>query len=1316
MNTFSRFGSQLFRKKGGAAGSNSNSLSYIDKQNLYLTLDPSGTDYIDYSNNNIYYDEAYSINPNNENTTLLTLNQNNAPVFLSSLSNFTIAIKYKINDFSDNLPFLGQIYNNPVYDISFSDTAIFTGDSFQVTIVKGSDPVNYIISGDLTSTNINNAPLTGVLNEIESILTYNVTSGSGIFQFTIENTDVSGSIVISKNIWIKVQTNVLGEPVFAFSETGVNGLYYNQMNISFLAGNSYRLDVSDTTNASYNFVASTSPTDSPNTSVLSNNNVNPGTNGAYLYLEIPNDYSGDALHYFDASNSNMGLEQTFYSLTLPNENIYYNNTSWNNTYGHSQFDLSFALSASSLGANNNTLEYLFSNTIGTEGADSVVLGSSAYYSVNPVGYSGPSATITTNLLTISGEWVQWEFPYKTRLRSIRLNQGYESIVSSTYITQLSNTWPQMVCLLGSNDGTAWDYLDSIDTNVSASAISNSGLPSAVSSGYGDLTIQNEAYYTYYRMVVETLVNDNGATITNSNTQSPRIGHIHLSCDIHTDVSAEIHYVNVYNDLFYVDGLVVPDLSFASGTTYLFDQSDSTNIGNTFVLGTVMDSSSSMINYQNVIGTPGLSGAYSSFSATSESVYYFSYESSNMTSSYSGYSVKVVSNVLGQPVFAIKSPSDNVYYNQPDISFGAGDSYEIDISHPSMKGYKMVFGTSVDVSSSIVTSVFSADTKRIYLDISAAYSGDGLVYFDENVSGMGYNVYVTENSFGTLTFDFETDEEGWYNVYNNNAADNSDEIWSRQDNSYESQINAHSGSFYIGPTRKWADYRDSAHSVMIFRSPNIELLSNYDISAYFTASKRRQDSSTSWDVIPEGTTATSNGGVMCLALRRASDLNGVGKYIADIGRTNEDQNNWQQASMNSSNIYSDTSFNQSELYTLDLVDQHSQSWGWMGMDYVVITNARLADSNFVIYNVTVSNEAFYIQDDTSTTEKPNLTFTDGTLYIFIQSDSSNANNQLVLGTTSDDNSSMINYQTIVGTPGRPGAYTSFTATSETVSYFSFETLGMGYEPPVIYTFTNADTPETLTITSTKNIQYVLVAGGGSGGGGAWDGGGGGAGGVLHGTIENVQPGDYTVTIGKGGVYVDNDSNLSDGDDTTITLINNTGNVTLTAIGGGGGGNGNGTGGSDGGSGGGNSHNGSNGVGSGTSGQGNDGGIGGNTGAYHCGGGGGGASVAGTAWGYTDGDGNGGDGVNVKDLISVYPTDLYIGGGGGGSVGMTNTSQTAPSALACIGGLGGGGNGYVQLQRSSADSGINGTGGGGGGIRGDQGDPGSGGSGIAIFYLF
>ena len=177
---------------------------------------------------------------------------------------------------------------------------------------------------------------------------------------------------------------------------------------------------------------------------------------------------------------------------------------------------------------------------------------------------------------------------------------------------------------------------------------------------------------------------------------------------------------------------------------------------------------------------------------------------------------------------------------------------------------------------------------------------------------------------------------------------------------------------------------------------------------------RIGSNTSW-------TLANGNGKICLALRRVLD----DTYVSDMGRSSSGDgtvypDGWEQASMNNTNIYSDTSFDQSSLYTLDLVDHYDGGWGWIAMDTVVITNARLVDTNFVIYNVTVSNGAFYIQDDTSTTEKPNLTFTDGTLYIFIQSDSTNANNQLVLGTTSDDNSSMINYQTIVGTPGRPGS--------------------------------------------------------------------------------------------------------------------------------------------------------------------------------------------------------------------------------------------------------------------------------------------------------
>jgi hypothetical protein len=113
-------------------------------------------------------------------------------------------------------------------------------------------------------------------------------------------------------------------------------------------------------------------------------------------------------------------------------------------------------------------------------------------------------------------------------------------------------------------------------------------------------------------------------------------------------------------------------------------------------------------------------------------------------------------------------------------------------------------------------------------------------------------------------------------------------------------------------------------------------------------------------------------------------------------------------------------------------------GYISMRAGLIIEAVEAPST---YTVTVSGDpdVFYIDE----TPQPNFTFTAGETYVFDQSDPSNTGNQLVLGTTSDLSSSLISYQTVVGTPGQPGAYTSFTASGETVFYFSYETPEMGY---------------------------------------------------------------------------------------------------------------------------------------------------------------------------------------------------------------------------------------------------------------------------------
>ena len=110
MNIFSNFGSQLFR-----GSVSTNSASYINRQNVNVLLDTSGTDYIDYSNNNNYFEDAHGINLNDENTTSLIMQKNDVPFYLSTLDDFTICVKYKIHDDLSSNVFLGQYFNSPVY-------------------------------------------------------------------------------------------------------------------------------------------------------------------------------------------------------------------------------------------------------------------------------------------------------------------------------------------------------------------------------------------------------------------------------------------------------------------------------------------------------------------------------------------------------------------------------------------------------------------------------------------------------------------------------------------------------------------------------------------------------------------------------------------------------------------------------------------------------------------------------------------------------------------------------------------------------------------------------------------------------------------------------------------------------------------------------------------------------------------------------------------------------------------------------------------------------------------------------------------------
>ena len=245
----------------------------------------------------------------------------------------------------------------------------------------------------------------------------------------------------------------------------------------------------------------------------------------------------------------------------------------------------------------------------------------------------------------------------------------------------------------------------------------------------------------------------------------------------------------------------------------------------------------------------------------------------------------------------------------------------------------------------------------------------------------------------------------------------------------------------------------------------------------------------------------------------------------------------------------------------------------------------------------------------------------------------------------------------------------------------------------YTVHTFSSSSTLTVTGGGEIEYLIVAGGG-GGGASWEGGGGGAGGLMTGTIANLTPGTYTITVGAGGVG-------GRGSGASAMRVPTNGSNSsfpgFVALGGG-------VGGqntpaqypTDGGSGGGGTHSRvtpGNATGSGQ--FGNTGGLGFE--GILVGAGGGGAGAVGQVSTST----KGGDGGVGMEIFGSY----YAGGGGGAR--RSDTASTSGS-----GGSGGGGNGGTAGQSGTTNTG----GGGGGGAGGTNSIGGDGGSGIVIIrYL-
>ena len=209
-------------------------------------------------------------------------------------------------------------------------------------------------------------------------------------------------------------------------------------------------------------------------------------------------------------------------------------------------------------------------------------------------------------------------------------------------------------------------------------------------------------------------------------------------------------------VFYLDSSANPQIDFSANETYVFDQSDSTNVGQQLVFGYTPDDTANILTSADgvtIMGSPGQTGAYTQIDLSAGFVgplYYYSDASAGMGFSLIvdiSYQFAVQDNALGQPVFAVYDVSDAAWYNQTDLSFVAPNVYQFDLSSSVTDGgYTLVFGTEVDNSGTVVGEPYvTRETGKVILDLRD-YSGESLVYFEDSSAGMGYvEVSLTSNN-------------------------------------------------------------------------------------------------------------------------------------------------------------------------------------------------------------------------------------------------------------------------------------------------------------------------------------------------------------------------------------------------------------------------------------------------------------------------------------------------------------------------------------------------------------------------------------------
>ena len=585
-----------------------------------------------------------------------------------------------------------------------------------------------------------------------------------LFYYCANHTNMGGAFSnIDLVYYVKVVQNFLGEYVYAFSTTA-NGTFYNQMDLSFNAGQQYLFNVGDSSNTGYRLEFGSTVDD-----VATINTANVVRDGDEIVLDL-NGYSGDPLVYFEDSSAGMGYVEAIESVEGISTTNFINTSVLTNINSDT-----YTLSGNSNSFANGNYIISCTNSIVTDFYNIVRKESDGYgteydwhgetYDYNP-SYFGAEYT-TANGVDYYGEWLEITMPYKLVLKNLYII-GRESVAQASR--------PKSVYMLGSNDGGATYelivYISDTGTvpEVGGKTPYRSNTPiTGVTSGYSTI-----------RMV---------SNVLHSNSTVNMVSYWELTGDVISLVANTIYDVTVNTDsstpIFDLSGTPQPEVSFTAGETYIFDQSDPTNAGYQIVFGSEPDASTNYTG-KTIMGTPGQPGAYTQLELPTDftgSLFYY-----HDTIPYMGYGPMTLSTDLSSAgygdvvTFTVTNRTGvaetytitgvaSADINGADLSGSIGYGQQVDLSYViTSGGSDMVFSVgdlSANVSiANLTTYVFAVQDNAVGQPVFAVYDvSDAMYYNQPELSFVASNVYEFDLSSSvvdggyTLVFGTEVDNSG-----------------------------------------------------------------------------------------------------------------------------------------------------------------------------------------------------------------------------------------------------------------------------------------------------------------------------------------------------------------------------------------------------------------------------------------------------------------------------------------------------------------------------------------------------------------------------